>query len=336
MKPLVSILIPAYNAQEWIAETLKSAVEQTWQRREIIVVDDGSVDHTLEIARRFASPTVSVVTQHNQGAASARNAALSLSQGDYIQWLDADDLLSPDKIERQIDVSQQCHTRRTLLSSMWGRFMYRRRRATFVPTDLWCDLSPVEWLLRKMANNLHMQTSTWLVSRELMEAAGPWDTSLLGDDDGEYFCRVLLQSDGIRFVPEAKVFYRMAGSNSLSYIGLSDKKMDAQFRSMLLHISYLRSMEESERVRAACVKYLRNWQPNFYPDRPDIVARAEKVALELGGRLETPKLSWKYAWVERFFGRSLAKRVQIVLPQVRWSMARRIDKALFGLESRAI
>ena len=75
-----------------------------------------------------------------------------------------------------------------------GLFNYRTKRARFVPTSLWQDLSPVEWLLRKMGENLHMQTATWLTSRELTEAAGPWDTRLLSDDDGEYFCRVLLAS----------------------------------------------------------------------------------------------------------------------------------------------
>ena len=102
MKPLVSILIPAYNAAEYIAATLESAVAQTWPHREIIVVNDGSRDRTLEIARSFEPRGVTVVTQSNQGAAAARNAALKASRGDYIQWLDADDLLAPEKIARQI------------------------------------------------------------------------------------------------------------------------------------------------------------------------------------------------------------------------------------------
>ncbi len=89
-KPLVSILIPAYNAQDWIADTLRSAIAQTWEPKEIIVVDDGSTDQTLEIARKFESGTIRVLSQKNQGAASARNTALSLCRGDYIQWLDAD------------------------------------------------------------------------------------------------------------------------------------------------------------------------------------------------------------------------------------------------------
>src|SRR5271170_1948910 len=102
MKPLVSILIPAYNAEAWISDTLRSAIAQTWEQKEIIVVDDGSTDQTLAIARRFESDSVRVVPQKNQGAAAARNTALSLCHGDYIQWLDADDILAPDKIARQM------------------------------------------------------------------------------------------------------------------------------------------------------------------------------------------------------------------------------------------
>src|SRR2546427_4289384 len=192
MKPLVSILIPAFDAEEWIADTIKSAVRQTWPRKEIIVVDDGSTDQTLSIARQFASERVSVVTQDNQGAAAARNHAFSICQGDYIQWLDADDLLAPDKIERQMEALDHGASKRMLLSSAWGRFVYRPHRATFVPTALWCDLQPVEWLLRKIDQTLGMQTATWLVSRELTEAAGPLKTKLLGNDDDEYFCRAIL------------------------------------------------------------------------------------------------------------------------------------------------
>jgi glycosyltransferase involved in cell wall biosynthesis len=336
MKPLVSILIPAFNAQTWLADTLRSAITQTWQRKEIIVVDDGSSDRTLAIARQFESNCVCVVTQNNHGAAAARNKACSLSQGDYIQWLDADDLLAPDKIARQVEVLDQCRSKRTLLSSAWGRFIYRHYRAKFTPTALWCDLSPVEWLLRKMGQDVYMQTATWLVSRELTQAAGPWDTRLLGDDDGEYFCRVLLASDGTRFVPEAKVFYRMAGSTSLSYIGRSDRKREAQWLSMQMHVDYLRSLEDSQRVRDACVKYLQNWLGFFYPERLDLVKQAEEMARNLGGQLVAPQLSWKYSWIEALFGRQWAKRAQVLLPGVRWSLERFRDKALFHIESRKL
>jgi len=333
LKPLVSILIPAFNAEKWIADTLRSAIGQTWQAKEIIVVDDGSTDRTLAIARQFESHGVCVVTQKNQGAAAARNRAFSISQGDYIQWLDADDLLAPDKIAKQIEVLDQCRSERTLLSCAWGKFMYRYDRAAFAPTALWHDLSPVEWLRRKMAENVYMQTATWLVSRKLTEAAGSWDTRLLGDDDGEYFCRVLLASDGIRFVSEAKVYYRTSGFNSLSYIGWSDRKLDAQWLSMKLHIGYLRSLEDSGRVKDACVRYLQNWLIYFYPKRPDIVKQAEQMAMDFGGQLEVPRLSWKYAWIQACLGDALSSHARLILLQTKWSLVRFWDKVLFHIYS---
>jgi glycosyltransferase involved in cell wall biosynthesis len=333
MKPLVSILIPAFNSQEWIADTLRSAIAQTWERKEIIVVDDGSTDQTLAMARQFESNCIRVVTQENQGAAAARNKAFSLSQGDYIQWLDADDLLASDKIARQMDALDQCSSKRTLLSSAWARFMYRYHRAEFLPSALWCDLSPTEWLLRKLGQNLFMQPATWLVSRELTESAGPWDTRLLVDDDGEYFCRVLLASDGVRFTPEAKTYYRVSGSGSLSYIGQSARKVQAHWRSMQLHIGYLRSLEDSERVRTACVKYLQTSLICFYPERPDIVQQAEQMARDLGGQLEVPRMSWKYSWIKKIFGYRMAKRARSRLPQMKQSLMRLWDKVLFRSEN---
>ena len=332
MKPLVSILIPAYNAEEWIGHTLKSAVAQTWPRKEIIVVDDGSTDHTAEVARGFASNQVAVVRTENQGAAAARNRALSISQGDYVQWLDADDLLARDKLERQLAVLREHPSNRLLLSSCWAFFYYRTQSAQFVPTPLWEDLSPAEWLLRKMGQNLHMQTATWLTSRALCDAAGAWNTSLLSDDDGEYFCRVLLASEGTRFVPEAKIFYRVTPSNRLSWIGASDRKKNAMLTSMKLHIQYLRSLEDSERVRKACVTYLQNWYHNFYPERPDLIEELQKMAAELNGRLEEPRLRWKYAWLKPIFGWRTAKSAQTALPQFKASCIRHWDKAMYRLK----
>lgn len=333
VKPLVSIIIPAYNVEQWIAHTVKSAIAQTWPRKEIIVVDDGSNDRTVDVARRFATHEVTVISKENEGAAAARNYGLRLSRGDYIQWLDADDLLAADKVERQLAALQKSDTNRTLLSSAWAYFNYRTHRAHFVPTSLWQDLSPVEWLLRKMGENLHMQTATWLMSRELAEAAGPWDTRLLSDDDGEYFCRVLMASTGTRFVSAAKVFYRITQSNRLSRIGASDRKKDAMLIGMKLHVEYIRSIEKSERVRKACLTYLQTWYENFYPERPDIVGELQSLAGQLGGNLAEPRLRWKYAWMKPVFGWGVAKWTQNTLPQLKASCIRQCDKALYRFET---
>ena len=333
-KSLVSILIPAYNSQAWFADTLRSALGQTWEPKEIIVVDDGSSDQTLAIARKFESDKVRVVSQKNQGAASARNTALSLCRGDYIQWLDADDFLAPDKISLQMAVLNGIGSKRVLVSSEFGKFLHQWQRAEFVPSGLWDDLEPTEWLLRKMGDNLYMQTATWLVSRELTEASGPWDTRMLSDDDGEYFCRVLLNSDGTRFVPGAKVYYRGFRSNSLAYVGKSNRKRDALWISMKLHIGYLRSLEDTPRIREASLRYLQRNMINFYPERVDIVQEAEKLAAELGGHLRPPHLSWKYSWIKSLFGWSAAKNTALEMRKIRWSFEESLDRLAFQVKGQ--
>ena len=99
---LVSICIPVFNSEKWLGDTINSALAQTWSNKELIIVDDGSADNSLKIARKFESSIVKVISQNNRGACAARNKALANAQGDFIQWLDADDILAPDKIEIQL------------------------------------------------------------------------------------------------------------------------------------------------------------------------------------------------------------------------------------------
>ena len=100
-QPLVSIIIPVYNAEKYLADSITSAVSQTWPNKEIIVVDDGSTDQSLKVAKGFESDVVSVFFCENKGASAARNFGLRLAKGGYIQFLDADDLLRHDNIEKQ-------------------------------------------------------------------------------------------------------------------------------------------------------------------------------------------------------------------------------------------
>jgi glycosyltransferase involved in cell wall biosynthesis len=335
MKPLVSILIPAYNAEKWIADTVTSALSQTWPRKEVIVVDDGSKDRTLSMAEKFSKQGVTVVSQKNCGASAARNKAYSLCHGDYIQWLDADDLLALDKISRQMEFAESFKNARLLLSSEWGRFLYRIKRSEFIQTSLWEDLHPVEWMIRKMSQNIWMQPGNWLVSRELSEAAGPWDERLSFDDDGEYFGRVLIASERVKFIPGAKTFYRMSGPDSLSTLDRSDKKLESSWLSLRLQIQYLRQLEDSPRARQAVVILLQTWLPLFDPRRLDIVREMKELARELDGRVKFLELAdplrWKFAWMENFFGHRFAYWAQAEIPKFKHSLIRLWDKTMFQL-----
>ena len=331
MPELVSILIPAYNAERWLAETIRSALAQTWSRTEIIVVDDGSRDATLTVANSFQSSRVKVVTQSNMGAPAARNRAFELAQGDYIQWLDADDLLDPAKIAAQMAVARTVDPR-VLLSGPFGMFYYRSWKAVFTRTSLWRDLNAIEYFLARFNDNVFFQTGVWLISRRLSEMAGPWTDYDSPDDDGEYFCRVAMNSAGLKFVEGARTYYRVGNYGALNK-ARSDRAQTALFASKVKCIKYLLSLENSERSRASCVQLLRDWLPEFYPQRPDLVAEAMRLAGELGGHLQEPAPKWKYAPVDWLGGRKAAMRANRILPRIRGNFVREWDHWMYRMSA---
>jgi hypothetical protein len=144
----------------------------------------------------------------------------------------------------------------------------------------------------------------------------------------------MVASEGVHFVPDAKSYWRVAGFKSVSYVGGSSKKLESLSRSMKLHIKYLRSLEDSERVRAACLFYIGSWLHEFYPYRPDLAEELKRATEQLGGRFEEPRLSRKYQWIVDRFGWRAARRAQILLPKVRWSVAIEWDRLMFNLNVR--
>ena len=309
MQELVSILIPSYNAEHWIRETIESALSQTWHNKEIIIVDDGSTDRTLQIAKQYDSKLVKVISQENRGANAARNKALEFAQGDYLQWLDADDLLAPEKIEKQMLESVTIANPRILLTSSWVKFYYRYENEKFTPDNLWRDLDPIDWLITKFSENVWMNPAAWLVSRQLTESVGAWDERLNRDQDGEYICRIVSKSEAVKFVSEAKSYYRQCNQNSLSR-QISDKSLKSIFLSTTLCINYLLSLEDSERTRAACLRLLKSRHCYFYRAKHEIIKSAEKLASDLGGTLIPPAMSRGFRVVSYIAGWEMATKIK--------------------------
>src|SRR5207253_2152663 len=100
-RPLVSVIIPCRNAGEWVGQAIESVLGQTYRPIEIIAIDDGSTDNSLDVIRSFGS-RVSWRRGSTRGGNASRNLGFQLSSGQYIQWLDADDMLFPDKVESQV------------------------------------------------------------------------------------------------------------------------------------------------------------------------------------------------------------------------------------------
>ena len=260
------------------------------------------------------------------GASSARNHALSLAQGDYIQWLDADDLLAPDKVAQQLAGVEPGQTSRILISGSWGKFYDHPERAKFVPDLLWENLDPLEWMYRKVEYGLWMAIECWLVSRRLTKMAGPWNEDLSLGIDGEYFNRVLSFSEGVRFVSDARCICRRANFGISSSMTLNNSKLDSLAFVVLSSIKTLMSMEKSKRTRDASLKHLDRYSIYFFPDRPDIFAKMQLTAKDIGGELMPPRLRGRYRWLQRIFGYRFAKKAQFTLPTIRSLMKKNWER----------
>jgi Glycosyltransferases involved in cell wall biogenesis len=313
--PLVSIIIPCYNAARWLGETLDSAFAQTWPNKEIILVDDGSTDESLAIARRYETRGLRLLAQPNRGASSARNNGLAAARGDFIQFLDADDLLAPDKLTRQLEMAARLGGE-SALCCRWTRFKRHINDADNTSQPLCKDADAIDWLITKFELHAMMHPAAWLVSRKLADLAGPWNENLSLDDDGEYFCRVVLASDRIRCCHDAMTFYRsnIAGS-------LSGSKSDAAWRSAWLSLELstekLLQAENSRRTRTACATALQRFIFEAYPHVPEYRAIAAAKVQSLGGSRLTPEGGPRFRIAARLLGWRLARRLERMLARNR-------------------
>lgn len=321
MPPLVSIVIPCHNAAPWLAETLTSALDQTWPNLEVILVDDGSTDESLTVASQFDRPNVQIIAQANRGAAAARNLALEVAQGEMIQFLDADDLLAPDKIERQMALYRTCFQAQAqsdppcLITGAWGRFRQDPQTATFRPDPLWQDLAPVDWLVCAWSGHWMMHPAAWLVPRALVEAVGPWQEVLSLNDDGEYFARVVLASGGVKFCPDARSYYRSGNGGSLSGRKTSEA-WASQYRALALQIQYLRTAEDSPRTRQVGANLMQRFIYEVFPAVPSLRNLAARQVRQLGGATERPMGGPLFQVAARLVGWQQARYGQLWLNQL--------------------
>jgi glycosyltransferase involved in cell wall biosynthesis len=315
MDPLVSILIPAYNAGPFIGDCIESARRQAYTNCEIIVVDDGSTDDTASIARRFPD-LCRVIQQVNQGQAGALNTAMGAAQGDYFQFLDADDLLHPDKIRIQVERLSRDEPN-CVATGAWARFRESFAEGQFVPEGIWRDLRPSEWLIRSWQGEGMMHVAAWLIPRAVADAAGNWDASLTlaMNLDADFFTRALLQSKGCLFCADAKSYYR-SGHFSMSR-WRSRETQEATFLLLKKTGAALLEEEDSAGARRAFATNVQRFVYATYPEHPDLVDEAENLIARLGGSPLEIEGGTLFLTLANMLGWKAAKRIRNSLNPLR-------------------
>jgi glycosyltransferase involved in cell wall biosynthesis len=272
----VSVIIPAWNAEQWIAEAVSSAMDQTWPHLEVIVVDDHSTDRTREIVESVADSRTKLLSQDHAGAAAARNRGLSEARGGLVQFLDADDVLGEDKLALQIEALRDA-PERSIASCSWARFTGSIASAGIHREPVWEIADPVDWLTRSLSGDGMMQPAAWLVPRKVVDEAGAWDESLSLHDDGDFFARVLTRASRNVFVPDATVYYRDV-SESLSR-RRSRTAIESAFAVCRSRHRALIAARDDARARRAIATQYAQFTYEFGVAAPDLAKQAlEEIA----------------------------------------------------------
>lgn len=304
----VSVLIPMYNAEEYISATIDNVLKQTYSDIEVIVVDDGSTDKSYEIAQAYQSDVVKVFRQENKGASAARNFAFQQSSGDLIQYLDADDLLSYNKIESQVHLFKSINDKKAVITSGIILFEGDLMSSLMIPHKQVSTNGynkPLDFLIDICCERNIVQSSIWLVHRDLIAETGRWNEQLSLNDDGEYFFRVVAKSSAVYFCPQGAVFYRNTPQSLSKQV--SDKAVKSQLTATRIMVKEMIALEDSKRVKSAAVnfymQYLTRFKSEFYN------REAANDVKKLGYNINTFKKSRLHRMFYAILGDNLAKKV---------------------------
>lgn len=309
-QPLVSILIPVYNASATLAETVDSCLNQEYGNVEIVLVDDSSKDDSFTIAENLAAryKNVKAFRQPNSGACAARNLAFENASGEYIQYLDADDVLSPGKIRLQMEVARG-NPVNDIFFCRWKRFTNDIAKSTFINSKIYKTYeNPADWLIDSWSGRGSMQTSCWLVHRELIEAAGPWNEALHKNQDGEFFCRVTLLANKMHFVENAIVYYRHSGPGSVGG-QMSFKSCASTLYSYELYRKHIRDIDDPALQHASLLNFSQ-FVKHVYPRHPELIEKARNILKSEGYDKFPVSRDWVMGGVYEVFGFNIAVRME--------------------------
>ncbi len=281
----VTIVIPVYNAEDYLVSTLDSCLAQDASvLKEIIVIDDRSTDRSKQIIERYTAEHPGLIKHlsntGSKGAPAARNLGIKHASGTYIQFLDADDVLSENKLSAQFNALMNKSTY-AVSSCSWCKFHKDTSDAQVRKQTI--DKSydtPWEWLIDSWSGKGMGQTGIWLVSKQLVAEVNGFDESLAKNQDGDFFTKILLRAQSIEFCEEAMVYYRDRTNNSVS----KSKSAKAAWSVLKSYKAYedILNFTDIPKVRQALCRNYYRFVYQHYNKYPDLAIEAMNRAKHLG------------------------------------------------------
>lgn len=277
--PLISIIIPLYNKEKNITSTLKSVLSQNYKNFEIIVVDDGSTDKSAENVKAIKDMRIKYFYKSNGGVSSARNYGVKVAKGDWILFLDADDILLSECLEKLYNVLISCEVHIDVVSGNY-RSIYKNRAKLF-NNRKYCGIIPdnYKWYF---FNNFSMRTGCTLIRREIIYE-NPFNESLSRYEDLEFILRILKFAI-VYTIPDI-VFEYHCDNNALSKAKVSEKHKDFTFSMNFKGKTFWEKCKLGELLYLATFSYpkntneLRNLYKGYYQYR--YIANAIKKTYKL-------------------------------------------------------
>ena len=208
---LVSIVIPCYNAERWIEEAIESCLNQTYSAIEVIVIDDGSTDCSLEIIKSYEHRII-WETGPNRGGNHARNRGFELSKGDYIQYLDADDYILPEKIDSQVRFLEA-----TGMDVAYGDWRHQQHlpNEKIILEDVEVSGAQAD-ILTALLSNWWVSPACLMFSKQAVQKSGGWDEDLKAVQDKDFLISVVMIEAKVGYQPGCHSIYRRHGNETVS------------------------------------------------------------------------------------------------------------------------
>lgn len=230
MQPLVSIIIPTYNRAHLICETLDSVLAQIYANWECIVVDDGSTDNTEQVLKNYTQKDKRFLyhlrpKSYTKGANACRNYGFELSKGDFINWLDSDDLIAPNKIEIQLKLIEDNIF--TLATSKWG-FFDTQKSYIYQNLKTYKNFQSIDsFYLALKESKGFFPIHSYLMSKKIVKMTNGWDENMHINQDAEFISRLIKNVENIVFADNTTVLYRIANNTNTSTFNSLLKAKDA-------------------------------------------------------------------------------------------------------------
>ncbi len=231
-EPLVSVIIPTFNCEDYIEEAIDSVLNQTYRKIEIIVVNDGSTDDTQEVLKKYGHKII-LINQTNAGAPFARNRGLEIARGKYITFLDSDDIWQKSKIEKQVyylernkNVGLVYCDWDMLIKDNTGKFIHQDQS----PAHSYVKYNTSGWIYNQLLFDSTLNTSCVMIRDSIIKKVGKFNTKYLSGQDYDYWFRISRLTQVYK-LDEKLASYRQHENN------MTQKYRDIDYRTLIIESS---------------------------------------------------------------------------------------------------